>query len=529
MEKLKSYKDFIRESKRLTEKQINIVQSKISDEYSKNFWTLALKSKVFTTEEKTFIRENLINVEINLNLITEKNLFGYLRDAGAYLKGLGEKAWNWFSKKIDYIRKGITSLIRGVKSFFMKLFYSSIDKIWSISQKSVDTSKMDALVEEASKQDEKKLAGELWAIEDMIKWWTSSKTSEKELNKINAELEKGVKNAEDTSEDALQQAQKELDEDNESTEEGGKKENEGVDILNTFYSYQMIAEGGGEKKSYMTIFLNFVSDIFGGKDLPEKDKDGNPVKLSKKLMWFMKLIFRIFIQILSPVTLLIKAYTKTLGKFVMNGFSYLSSLFGYMRKQIPTYDEITRADAKVSENFNSQYKGFEKINEGAAFEMKEFGGLKFVDLSIVSGIVATVFGLSADFFSTTGYGIKIFQGKPGGVFYFMTSEESVGGWLTGMKDVAAESFKKLWKVVWSWAFEHAPGLDNIKYIFKFVISFISLALMFKTLRKKVLAVGQYGKKKLNKQTNQKADDVTKSAEENEEQKNKTQQEQKELK
>jgi hypothetical protein len=268
----------------------------------------------------------------------------------------------------------------------------------------------------------------------------------------------------------------------------------------------MIAEGGEEKKSYLTIFLNFVSDIFGGKDFPEKDKEGNPVKLSKKLMWFMKLIFRIFIQILSPVTLLIKVYTKTLGKFVMNGFSYLSSLFGYMRKQIPTYDEITKADSKVYDNFGSDYKGFKKINEGAAaFEMKEFGGLKFVDLSIVSGIVATVFGMTADFFSTYGYGVKLFDRKPGGIFHYMTSEESVGGMLTGMKDIAAESFKKLWKFMWSWAFEHAPGLDGIKYIFKFIISFISLALMIRTLRKKVSSIGQYVKKKLNKQSDQKQD------------------------
>jgi hypothetical protein len=102
---------------------------------------------------------------------------------------------------------------------FFASFNSSIDKIWSVAQKSVDTSKMDELVEEAKKQDEKKLAGELWAIEDMIKWWISSKTAEKNVNKINNELEKGIKNAEDTSEDALQQAQKELDEDNEEFKE----------------------------------------------------------------------------------------------------------------------------------------------------------------------------------------------------------------------------------------------------------------------------------------------------------------------
>jgi FKBP-type peptidyl-prolyl cis-trans isomerase len=321
MKKIKNYKDFINETKKLTNKQIKVVESRISDEYSKNFWVLALKSKVFNNDEKKMIQENLVHVEMNLNLINEKSLFGYLSDAGAYLYGLGEKAWNWFCKKIEYIRKGISSLIRGVKAFFMKLFYGAIDKIWAMASKKTDESKIDELVEEAKKQDRQKLRGELWVVEDMIKWWMGSKTSEKNLENINKKTEEGIKKAEDKAEEALQQAQKELDEDNdEFVSKAEEKQNENADILYTFYSYQMIVEGGGgEKKSYVTIFLNFVSDIFGGKDFPEEDKDGKPVKLGKKLMWFMKLIFRIFIQVLSPVTLLIKAYIKTVGKFLLNG------------------------------------------------------------------------------------------------------------------------------------------------------------------------------------------------------------------
>ena len=72
MRKIKNYKDFIKETKRLTDKQIKVVESRISEEYSKNFWTLALKSRVFNDDEKKMIKENLIHVEMNLNLINEK-------------------------------------------------------------------------------------------------------------------------------------------------------------------------------------------------------------------------------------------------------------------------------------------------------------------------------------------------------------------------------------------------------------------------------------------------------------------------
>jgi hypothetical protein len=499
MRKLKNYSDFLKETEKIANKQVKVIESELSEEYSKNFWNLALKSKVFDDVEKTMIRENLINVEINLSLINEKNFLqkigSTLYDAGAYVYGLGKQAWNWFCEKIESIRKGISEFIKGVKSFFMKLFYGAIDKLWKIAEKSANDSKIDELMDKAEKEDPEKLESELSIISGMVDWWRSSKMSEKDLEKLNDKLNKGCNEAEQNVESVLNQAQKELEEDGKefSDSEEPSKNTSNEDILYTFYSYQKINEGEQKKQSFLTKFLNFISDLFGGGKFPENDKEGKPVTNKNKFWWFFKLIFRIFIQIFSPVTLLIKAIIKTAGKFILNIFSFLSVYFGYKPKP------VTEVGEKVNDNFN--YTKFRKVNEGGeAFESVEWFGVKFPNLEILSGITAAVFGLLADGASIGGYFSKIGHEKPEGWFNFMTNPESevFGLSIAGVKDAAAKVFTKLWTDACSWALENIPVVAEIGYIFKLFITVFSASLMLRTFFSKMKKLGKFATKQLKK-------------------------------
>ena len=48
------------------DKSLSIVEKQVLNDFSVNFWDLSLNSSVFTEEEKSFIKENLMNNKIDL-------------------------------------------------------------------------------------------------------------------------------------------------------------------------------------------------------------------------------------------------------------------------------------------------------------------------------------------------------------------------------------------------------------------------------------------------------------------------------
>lgn len=473
MKVIKNYKEFIRESKKNATEVAKKVESQIYSEYSKDFWNLALKSKIFNDEEKLFIKEELINTEINLNNLNEN----FLIKGWNWLTNKSSEFFNWFLDKIKSIRKGISTYVRGIKDWVVK-FITNLYKSLVDTTKNLFSSKEKELEEKLkAEKDQEKLSGELFGISKMIEWWAKS-SPEKMNQEVDELASKNLSKIESSSEELLRETEKEGEEEGEKLdldekEDEGKSENE--DILYSFHRLQLIKEGGKEKKSNFQAWMDWISDFFGGKEMPEGG-------FWEKAKWWGKLFVRIFVQCLSPVTLAIKGAIKTLGKDALNWLSWTTSKFGFSPRT-----HVVKNEELKSQRYNI-------INEGAAFEIKISkldNSTEYIDLKIISGITATVLGLTADSLASGGYYMKAVDGHPEGWMYYLVSEKSLGGWLTGTKSAAAKVLASWFKGALGWMFENIPEAETIKNVFKLVISVFGAFLMYRALYNKLSKLGLF--------------------------------------
>jgi phage-related protein len=104
------------------DKSLSIVEKQVLNDFSVSFWDLSLNSSVFTTEEKTFIKENLMTNKVDL--VNEGWLGDTLGNVWDKAKEVGGKIYDKVKSKITIIKDNIKNLVSGIADFIKSLFKS---------------------------------------------------------------------------------------------------------------------------------------------------------------------------------------------------------------------------------------------------------------------------------------------------------------------------------------------------------------------------------------------------------------------
>lgn len=109
------------------DKSLSIVEKQVLNDFSVNFWDLSLSSSVFTEEEKSFIKENLMTNKVDL--VNEGWLGDTLGTVWDKAKEVGGKIYDKVKSKITIIKDNIKNLVSGIADFIKSLFKSLGDSI----------------------------------------------------------------------------------------------------------------------------------------------------------------------------------------------------------------------------------------------------------------------------------------------------------------------------------------------------------------------------------------------------------------
>jgi hypothetical protein len=131
MKYLKRYESFMNQAFNDVDinidKSLSIVEKQVLNDFSVSFWDLSLNSSVFTTEEKKFIKENLMSNKVDL--VNEGWLGDTLGNVWNKAKEVGGKVWDKVKSKITIIKDNIKNLVSGIADFIKSLFKSLGDSI----------------------------------------------------------------------------------------------------------------------------------------------------------------------------------------------------------------------------------------------------------------------------------------------------------------------------------------------------------------------------------------------------------------
>jgi hypothetical protein len=348
MKHIRNYKSFIKE----VHNQVPIIEKQIFSDFSNSIWDMSLRSSIFTTDEKEFIKENLTSYKIDL-LKEEfgiKDFFKTVYDNG---KKAGGKLFSTIKEKLLKIKEGMKSLISGVVKFFevmiKKLFnlsQSNVKNITTQFKSPIDKKLVELITQKKiSTEDLKGDIGNVKQTTDFLKtkFVTSfSKKVETVDDKVISDAEAEVANIED------------------------ELKLESFDILKTFYSVNEEFKVG-DMVSYTrdngeTAQKEIVK--IDGDTLTFKDKEGNeftkgaddvkPVKgVSDKILdakdwfmkwfldmketsppeggkskWWMKLVLKIVLLLLAPMKALLTTTIKFVSSNAAKGLSNFVKALG---------------------------------------------------------------------------------------------------------------------------------------------------------------------------------------------------------
>ena len=349
MKHVRNYKSFVKD----IHKQVPIIEKQIFSDFSNSIWDMSLRSSIFTNDEKEFIKENLISYKIDL-LKEEfgiKDFFQKVYDNG---KKAGGKLFSTIKEKLLKIKEGMKSLISGV----VKFFESIIKNLFNISQRNVKNittqfkSPIDKkLVElitqkKIDKEDLKSDLGDVKQTTGFLKGkFVSSFNKQVETidDKVISDAEKEVANIED------------------------ELKLESFDILKTFYSVNEDFKVGdmvsytrdnGEKTQKEIVKVDGETITFKDKEGNEFTKKSDEVKSVNKAAtkildakdwfmkwfldmkqtsppeegktkWWIKLILKVIMLLLSPIKILLKTTINFISKNALKGLSnFVKSLNG---------------------------------------------------------------------------------------------------------------------------------------------------------------------------------------------------------
>ena len=227
MKYLKRYEKFINDSfdniNINIDKSLIIIEKQVLNDFSVNFWDLSLNSSVFTDEEKSFIKENLMNNKVDL--VNEGWLGDTLGQVWDKAKEVGGKVWDKVKSKITIIKDNIKNLVFGIADFIKNMFKSLgntvVTKASELKEK-IKTefpTKVKSILDQ-KKPDEKELTGEVNELKSTYEHLKNVFTTGFLTNNIDSSDDNVVKDAESQ----VSELESEL-----------KAESSNHDILKSFY------------------------------------------------------------------------------------------------------------------------------------------------------------------------------------------------------------------------------------------------------------------------------------------------------
>jgi hypothetical protein len=347
MKYMNNYRQFRKRQQKLANKQGAIIEKELKHEFSGKFWSLCLKSKLFDLEQKEFIKENCLDVKINLNESFSVNE-GWLGDAWNWTKKQGGKLMNFFVKAVEKVRNGINWFIEGAVKLCKELFFGLIKFTKELGQKMFGKPEKEKQVADAiEKCDEAQLEKERPSFKDMLSYWFTSKPYDTMNNKLGAAMDGQTESTKQKTLQALDELENDPQFEKEAEElekEAGKK-NESSDYFDETdvdYMYEFskfhdlhvenmkiqeseskanpnLGKTSGSAYESVMEWLNsfFAQDAY-------KDAKG----FGGKVYWFMRLIFRIFAGVCSIIVKLIELGAETGLNLILNSISKFTAYCG---------------------------------------------------------------------------------------------------------------------------------------------------------------------------------------------------------
>lgn len=328
MRYIKGYSRFINESKREIEKNALIVEKQVLNEFSSDFWSLCLRSNVFTNEEKSYIENNLTNQKVSL--VTEE--WEWLDKAVDWAKDKGEKMLNFVTDKLKSIKNGlkefVSSMVEQAKNFLLSMLKGAITQATKFKELIQGKGEINKQIESLTVE---KAGDEIGKLKKTFQFWAPGKTAaeakpavEKAAGKVEATLKAGEAEAVSSTEKNLTEA--EADAKNESLSNIIYSTTD--DVLESFYNLSLIneaeeaTEGGEEKKTTGQKCIDWLLSFIGMEKMDPEAKTG------KKLFWWGKLFLKILATCLSPVLKIVEALVKTGANYALQATSMITGAFG---------------------------------------------------------------------------------------------------------------------------------------------------------------------------------------------------------
>lgn len=334
MKYIRDYNSFIKESKKQIDKNALVVEKQVLNEFSSDFWSLCLRSKIFTNEEKSYIENNLSNKKVSL--LNEE--WEWLDKAVDYAKDKGEKMLNYVSDKIKAVKNGlkefVSSMVTFAKNMFMSYTNSALNQ--AAKFKTIVTGD-DKIKKQIDELDPEKSKNEVSDLKKTFQFWAPGKTvaeaatgliNNTSFDKIGGQIEAKLKTAEA---EAVSSTEKNLTE----AEEEAKNESvstiiysTGDDVLESFYNLSLIKEAGeapeeGEKKKTIgQKCIDWILSFLGQEKLDPEAKKGT------KIFWWGKLFLKILATCLSPILKIVELLVKTGANYALQGVSLITAALG---------------------------------------------------------------------------------------------------------------------------------------------------------------------------------------------------------
>lgn len=328
MNYIRNYQSFIKESKKAIDKNAMVVEKQVLNEFSSDFWSLCLRSSIFTNEEKSYIKTNLSNNKVSL--LNEE--WDWLDKAVDWAKDKGEKMLNSVSDKIKSVKNGLKDFVSSMVAFAKKLFLAGINGALKQSTKFKQKVSGDGKVKKQIQDlDPEKSKNEIEELKKTFQFWAPGKTAAEAIptvDKVAGQVESKIKSAES---EAVSSTEKNLSE----AEEEAKNESVSIiinstpdDILQSFYNLSLIKESeeskekGEDKKTTGQKCIDWILGFLG------QEKMDPDAKVGKKIFWWGKLFLKILATCLSPILKVVESLVKTGTKLVLKGVSTITKSLG---------------------------------------------------------------------------------------------------------------------------------------------------------------------------------------------------------
>ena len=334
MKYMRDYNSFIKESKKQIDKNALVVEKQVLNEFSSDFWSLCLRSKIFTNEEKSYIENNLSNKKVSL--LNEE--WEWLDKAVDYAKDKGEKMFNYVSDKIKAVKNGlkefVSSMVTYAKNMFMSMIKGALNQASKFKEKVTGDGKIKKQIEELDPEQSK---NEIADLKKTFQFWAPGKTAAEAaadlingstFDKIGGQIEAKIKTAEAEAVSSTEKNLSEAEADSKNESVSSIIYSTGDDILESFYNLSLIKEaeeapeGGENKKTTGQKCIDWILSFLGQEKLDPEAKKGT------KIFWWGKLFLKILATCLSPILKVVEFLVKTGANYALRGVSLITGFLG---------------------------------------------------------------------------------------------------------------------------------------------------------------------------------------------------------